>query len=78
MSESGFLSDNSSFSGFGGRETETNLPESIFGGEDPRSTAEVVESNGVELNLVSFFGWVKFSDGFGQLTTIKSPSVGIS
>ena len=62
---------------FWGKETETNPPESIFCGEDPRSTAEVVRSNGVELNLVNFFGWVKFLDGFGQLTTIKSPYVGI-
>ena len=58
-------------------ETKTNPLKSIFGGEDPRSTVEVVGSNGVELNLVSFFGWVKPSDGFGQLTTMKSPSVGI-
>lgn len=54
------------FQVLGGRETETDLPESISGGEDPLLTAGVVESADVGSDLVDFFEWVKALDGFGQ------------
>lgn len=63
--ESGFLSDNLGFSGFGGREPETNPPESDSSGEDLPPTAGVVGSVDVGFDPVGFFGWVGSSNGFG-------------
>ena len=56
----------SGFSGFGGRETETDPPKLVSSGEDLPPTTEVVESTGVGSVLVGFFGWVRSPNGFGQ------------
>ena len=66
MPESGFSLDSSGFLGFGGRETEIDLLELVFGGEDPLPTAGVVGSAGVRSDPVGFLGWVGSSNGFGQ------------
>ena len=52
----GFSTVGLGFSGFGGRETEINSPELVFGGEDSSSTAGVVRSVGVGTVPVGFFG----------------------
>ena len=52
----GFSTVGLDFSGFGGRETEIDSPELVFGGEDSSLTAGVVRSAGVETVPVKFFG----------------------
>ena len=66
FAKSGFLSDGSGFLGFGGRETETDLLESVSGGEDLPLTAGVVRLAGVGSDPVGFLGWVGSLNGFGQ------------
>ena len=55
----------SSFSCLGGRKIETNPSESVSKGKDLPPTVGVVESTGIGLDSVGFFGWVRSSDGFG-------------
>ena len=62
----GFLLICLGFSGFRGRETETDPPESISGVEDLPPTAGIVGSAGCQIGLVWFSRWVGSSDGFGQ------------
>ena len=52
--------------GFEGRETKTDLLKSVFSEENLPPTAEVVRSTNVGSVPIGFFGWVGFSDGFGQ------------
>ena len=52
----GFSTVGLGFLGFGGKETETDSPELVFGGEDSSSTARVVRSAGVGMVPVGFFG----------------------
>ena len=54
------------FGFFGGRETETDLLESVSGGEDLPSTAGVVRLAGLGSDPVGFLGWVGSLNGFGQ------------
>ena len=54
------------FGFFGGRETETDLLESVSGGEDLPFTAGVVRLAGVGSDPVGFLGWVGSLNGFGQ------------
>ena len=54
------------FGFFGGRETETDLLESVSGGEDLPLTAGVVRLAGVGSDPVGFLGWVGSLNGFGQ------------
>ena len=51
----------SGFSGFGGRETETDPPKLVSSGEDLPPTTEVVDP-------VGFFGWVESPDGLDSPT----------
>ena len=69
MPEFGFLSDSSGFLGFGWRETETDLLELVFGGEDPLPTAGVVGLAGVGSDMVGFLGW----GGLGLQMGVDSP-----
>ena len=61
-----FSSVSSGFSGFRGRETETDPLESIFGVENLPPTAEIVGSARCQIGPIWFSGWVRSPDGFGQ------------
>ena len=64
--DSGFLPVDSGFSGFGGRETETDLLALVSWGEDQLPSAEVVGLASVGSVPVGFSKWIGSPDGFGQ------------
>jgi len=54
------------FFGFLGRETETDLPKSVSGGENPPPTAGVARVGWFHIGSGRVSGWVGSPDMFGQ------------
>ena len=62
----GFFAGRFEFSGFWGRETKTDPPESVSGGENLSPTAGVDQVNRFRIGFGWVFRWVRSPNMFGQ------------